>query len=52
VSAWAFLTDWPAWLFIAGVLVVIFVLDGIVRWWRGTAWERRRDDDDDGPMAA
>jgi len=37
-----------AYVFIAGMVIVIFVVDGVWRWWRLNAWRYRRRDDDEG----
>jgi hypothetical protein len=32
--------------FVALLVILVFAIDLIARWWRGNAWRRRRHDDD------
>jgi predicted DCC family thiol-disulfide oxidoreductase YuxK len=35
-------------LFVVALVALIFIVDGVMRWWRQNRWRyRRRDDDED-----
>jgi hypothetical protein len=37
------LEDWPV-VFVAAVVIAVFLVDGVRRWHQQNEWKRRRDD--------